>query len=176
MNSSNFSSKADICYHYIPTTEPPIHVSLRCIPVHYHDEVLRQLPIMLEQGIIETTVHGWPLQCLSKKSDYALVTEHSMKELFRMHILSHCLMMYRTAWLSQIYSQHWTSNVGTGRYLFLQKIRKRLLFAQDQIWAIWILLHAIWVVRGKSFQRLRFARDCHLLLQEYIIIEEEESV
>lgn len=51
--------KTDVCYHYIPTTEPPVHVPPRCIPVHYHDEVLRQLQIMLEQGIIKRSNSPW---------------------------------------------------------------------------------------------------------------------
>ena len=51
--------KTDASYHYIPTTGTPLHVPPRCIPIHYRDEVLKQLQSMLDQGIIKRSNSPW---------------------------------------------------------------------------------------------------------------------
>ena len=54
--------KTDACYHYIPTTGPPVRVPPRLIPMHYRDEVLNQLQDMLDQGIIKRSNSPWMTQ------------------------------------------------------------------------------------------------------------------
>ena len=45
--------KTDASYHYIPTIGTPVRVPPRRIPIHYREEVLKQLQSMLDQGIIK---------------------------------------------------------------------------------------------------------------------------
>ena len=56
--------------HYIPTSGCPVKVPPRRIPVHYREEVQRQLKDMLDQGIIEESSSPWmaPMVFVRKKS------------------------------------------------------------------------------------------------------------
>ena len=74
--------RTDASYHYIPTTGPPVRVPPRRIPIHYRDEVLKQLQSMLDQGIIKQSNSPWiaPAVFVRKnqvKSDCVLTTEPS---------------------------------------------------------------------------------------------------
>ena len=61
--------KTDTSYHYIPTIGPPVRVPPRRIPIHYREEVLKQLQSMLDQEIIKQSNSPWmALQFLCKKS------------------------------------------------------------------------------------------------------------
>ena len=54
------SGKTDASYYYyIPTTGPPLCVPPICIPIYYHEEVLKQLQSMLDQGIIKQSSSPW---------------------------------------------------------------------------------------------------------------------
>ena len=73
MNSSNSQTspgKTDAAYHYIPTIGPPVHVPPRRIPIHYREEVLKQLQSMLDQRIIKQSNSPWmaPAVFVQKKS------------------------------------------------------------------------------------------------------------
>ena len=62
--------KTDASYHYIPTTGTPVRVPPRRIPIHYREEVLKQLQSMLDQGIIKQSNSPWmaPTVFIPKKS------------------------------------------------------------------------------------------------------------
>ena len=48
-----------VAHHYIPTAGTPTRVLPRRIPAHFKVEVLRQLQVMLDQGIIEESNSPW---------------------------------------------------------------------------------------------------------------------
>ena len=48
-----------VTHHYIPTVGSPKRVPPRRIPAHFKDEVLQQLQVMLDQGIIEESNSPW---------------------------------------------------------------------------------------------------------------------
>ncbi len=48
-----------VALHCIPTTGPSVRVPLRRVPVHYREEVERQIQEMLEQGVIEESSSPW---------------------------------------------------------------------------------------------------------------------
>ena len=62
--------KTDASYHYIPTTGTPVRVPPRRIPIHYREEVLKQLQSMLDQEIIKRSTSPWmaPAVFIPKKS------------------------------------------------------------------------------------------------------------
>ena len=75
--------------HYIPTKGPPIRVPPRRIPGHYRDEVIRQLELMLSQGVIKESSSPWmaPTVFVPKKSgelricvDYRALNKQSVKD------------------------------------------------------------------------------------------------
>jgi len=51
--------KTKLDCHYIPTKGPPIHVPPRRIPGHYRQEVVRQIEMMLAQGVIKESSSPW---------------------------------------------------------------------------------------------------------------------
>jgi len=81
--------KTTLDRHYIPTKDPPIHVPSRCIPGHYHQEVVGQIEMMLAQGVIKENSSPWmtPTVFVLKKSgelricvDYRAVNKQTAKD------------------------------------------------------------------------------------------------
>ena len=75
--------------HYIPTKGPPIRIPPRRIPGHYRDEVIRQLELILSQGVIKESSSPWmaPTVFVPKKSgelricvDYRALDKQSVKD------------------------------------------------------------------------------------------------
>ena len=75
--------------HYIPTKGPPIRVPPRRIPGHYCKEVVRQIELMLSQGVIKESSSSWmaPTVFVPKKSgelricvDYRALNKQSVRD------------------------------------------------------------------------------------------------
>ena len=113
MNSSNSFKHLEkqmlLTTTLIPTTGPPVHVPPRCIPIHYCEEVLKQLKNMLDQGIIKQSNSSWmaPAVFVRTKSgelcilDCLKITDHSTREHQGMHTHSLYLIKYKISWMSQ---------------------------------------------------------------------------
>ena len=77
--------------HHIPTQGPPICVPPRRVPVHYRNEVERQIQQMLEQGVITESSSPWmaPTVFFPKKSgelriciDYSQLNKQTVKDAY----------------------------------------------------------------------------------------------
>ena len=75
--------------HYISTKGPPIRVPPRHIPGHYRQEVVRQIELMLTQGVIKESSSPWmaPTVFVPKKSgelricvDYRALNKQTVKD------------------------------------------------------------------------------------------------
>ena len=78
-------------HHYISTTGPPVRVPPRCIPVHYREEILRQIHSMLDLGIIKESSSPWmaPAVFVKKSSgeirlcvDYRVLNKKTVKDAY----------------------------------------------------------------------------------------------
>ena len=81
--------KTTLDCHYISTKGPPIRVPPRRIPGHYHQEVVRQIELMLTQGVIKESSSPWmaPTVFVPKKSgelricvDYRALNKQTVKD------------------------------------------------------------------------------------------------
>ena len=81
--------KTTLDCHYIPTKGPPIRVPPRRIPGHYRQEVIRQIELMLAQGVIKESSSPWmsPTVFVPKKSgelricvDYRSLNKQTAKD------------------------------------------------------------------------------------------------
>ena len=67
---STFPGSTQEAHHHIVTSEPPVKIPPRRIPIHYKEEVEKQLQEMLKLGIIEESQSPWmaPAVYVPKKS------------------------------------------------------------------------------------------------------------
>ena len=81
--------KTTLDCHYISTKGPPIRVPPRRIPGHYHQEAVRQIELMLTQGVIKESSSPWmaPTVFVPKKSgelricvDYRALNKQTVKD------------------------------------------------------------------------------------------------
>ena len=122
-------------YHFIPTTGNPVRVPPRRVPVHYREEVDRQIRTMLEQGIIVESSSPWiaPAVFVPTKSgdlrlcvDYRELNKKTEKDAYPLPLPDEVQ--------DQRCSPPSISRADTGSYQSAQLIRQRLHFAHGQVW------------------------------------------
>ena len=116
---STQTGRTNMTSHHINTTGSPVRVPARIIPVHFREEIEKQIKFMLEKGVIEESCSPWtaPAVYVRKKTgeirlcvDYRALNKQTQKDAYPLPLIDE--VQDRLAG----YSPNWIYKVAIGRF------------------------------------------------------------
>ena len=117
---STQTGRTNMTSHHINTTGSPVQVPARRIPVHFREEIKKQIKFMLEKGVIEESCSPWtaPAVYVRKKTgeirlcvDYRALNKQTQKDAYPLPLIDE--VQDRLA--GSVYSPNWIYKVAIGR-------------------------------------------------------------
>ena len=93
---STQTGRTNMTSHHINTTGSPVRVPARIIPVHFQEEIEKQIKFMLEKGVIEESCSPWtaPAVYVRKKTgeirlcvDYRALNKQTQKDAYPLPLI-----------------------------------------------------------------------------------------